>query len=236
MSADRPLRGGCSCGRNKYTVTVPQNASERAQVFFDNSAAHRRSQATPLSAWLRIPLAWYESSTYAYFDDESHNSIRRCYTSPQEQNAKRFFCGFCGTPLSYWFESADTDEADYISLTLGSLAGSDLRDLEELGLLPREALEEAEFDREKVEKAVPTVTANRDLGESLPWFETMVEGSKLGKMKREGGRRTSVNGQWRVEWEIVEWTADDGETGNMSPGKRKFGVVEESETPMDVGH
>ena len=50
-------------------------------------------------------------------------------------DAKRHFCGFCGTPLSYWSENPKS-EAEFISLTLGSLVGDDLRDLDELGLLP----------------------------------------------------------------------------------------------------
>jgi hypothetical protein len=74
--------------------------------------AEGKSQATPLSAWLRVPLDWYHSSTYAFFDDETHSSIRRTYTSPNEVNCKRSFCGFCGTPLSYWSESP-ASEAEY---------------------------------------------------------------------------------------------------------------------------
>jgi len=100
-----------------------------------------------------VPLTWYESSTFAFFGDETHATIRRCYTSPNDQSSKRYFCGFCGTPLSYWSEEPPS-EADYISLTLGSLAGSDLQDLEELGLLPKEATEDAENDKEVIEKAV----------------------------------------------------------------------------------
>jgi hypothetical protein len=76
MSRERPLQGGCSCGRNRYTILIPKDATEVAQVFFDSGHAHRKSvahfmptvrltedpvgksQASPLSAWLRVPLSW----------------------------------------------------------------------------------------------------------------------------------------------------------------------------------
>ena len=182
-----------------------------------------RSQAFPLSAWLRVPLSWYRSTTYAFFDDETHASIRRCYTSPIENNSKRHFCGFCGTPLSFWSEEPET-EADYISLTLGSLATSDLRDLEELGLLPKEALEDVEDDKERMETTASFAgnsLVSEDAREGLPWFETMVEGSKLGKMSRTRGQSRTGDGRLKVEWEIVEW--DDGSEGEtLVTGKRKL--------------
>ncbi|KAB8297121.1 hypothetical protein EYC80_002506 [Monilinia laxa] len=220
------LHGGCSCGRNKYIIEIPQNAVDGAQVFFDSSSVHRRSQAAPLSAWLRVPLAWYHSTTYAFFEDESHNIIRRSYTPPSEQHAKRHFCGFCGTPLSYWTEEPAA-HADYISLTLGSLASSDLRDLEELGLLPKEALEDAHNDKQTIETIIPHNENDDEGKQGIPWFETMVEGSRLGKMRTSRGRRTASDGRIKVEWEILEWTADD-ETPTAT-GKRKLDATSAGE-------
>ncbi len=165
-------------------------------------------------------------------DDETHSAIRRTYTSPQEQSSKRHFCGFCGTPLSFWSESPPS-EAEYISLTLCSLTGSDLRDLEDLGLLPQEALEDAEDDKEKVEN-VTSVTDNSLLhGQAtgqLPWFEAMVKGSRLGKVKRSWGHRRSDSGRFKIEWEIMEWTDDGTEGGEAVAGKRKIGELGEDET------
>lgn len=196
-----------------------------------------RSQATPLSAWLRIPLSWYQSSTYAFFNDESHSSIRRSYTSPDEQNSKRSFCGFCGTPLSYWSETPKTDEAEYISVTLGSLSSDDLRDLEEWGLLPKEALNDAETEKAQINSAANTGEKGmieKHFTEELPWFETLVQGSKLGKMKTGRGRKSGGNGKWTVEWEIVEWTADDDmEESNTNSAKRKAGELDEVDTRME---
>jgi hypothetical protein len=180
-------------------------------------------------------LTWYQSTTYAFFDDETPFAIRRSYTSPNEQSAKRHFCGFCGTPLSYWSESP-ASEAEYISLTLGSLNGSDLRDLEDLGILPSEALQDAENDKEKISNVVPFAGSNTLTGpanEGLPWFETMVEGSRLGRMKRSSGQRQ--DGRYKVEWEIMEWTEGD-EVGGTSPAKRKLDEVEENDSNMGGTH
>lgn len=155
--------------------------------------------------------------------DESHSSIRRTYTSPQETTCKRQFCGFCGTPLSYWSEEPPS-EADYISLTLGSLTGKDLRDLEDLGLLPEEAVEDVESAKDTIER-----TGRSIVHEGLPWFETMVEGSRLGKMKKSWGKHHSSDGRYQIEWEITEFTTDDEP---VAPAKRKVGVLEEADSNM----
>ncbi|KAI9051607.1 hypothetical protein LZ554_004651 [Drepanopeziza brunnea f. sp. 'monogermtubi'] len=227
------LHGGCSCGRNAYTITIPQNATEKPQVFFENSHGSRKSHATPLSAWLKVPLSWYQSTTQAFMTDESHAAIRRTYTSPSERDCQRHFCGFCGTPLSFWSESPPT-EAPYISLTLGSLASGDLRDLEDLGLLPAEALEDTEVDQGKIEKAATLAGSSALSGqgnEGLPWFETMVKGSRLGNVQRIWGEKTAGNGRFKIEWEIVEWTAADeeGGDGSVPSAKRKIGQVVEND-------
>lgn len=65
--------------------------------------------------------------------------IRRVYDNPFEGHTRRHFCGFCGTPLSYWSESP-RGEANYIQVTMGSLCREDLGDLEELGLIPETAI------------------------------------------------------------------------------------------------
>ncbi|TAQ85899.1 hypothetical protein B7494_g5801 [Chlorociboria aeruginascens] len=238
----RALSGSCFCQRNKYKIHIPENAKEIPRVFFDNSYAHRgipnlsssnrtdskqtgKSQGTPISAWIRVPLAWYESTTFSYFEDETHNNIRRTYSEPQD-NATRQFCGFCGTPLSYYTEIPQT-EAEYIALTLGSLSSSDLRDLEELGLLPTEVVEDAENDKEKMENVVAHARSNvlaDPTNEGMPWFETMVEGSKLGKMRKSWGHRQAKDERGYVEWEILEWTEEDD--AEPTTGKRKLDEIE----------
>jgi hypothetical protein len=101
-------------------------------------------------------------------------------------------------------------------------------------LLPKEATEDVE---EKKVENVPYAgsTINSDANEGLPWFETMVQGSKLGNVRRSWGSRHSGNGRIKVEWEIMEWT-DENENENTSPVKRKIGEVEESDLHMEGGH
>jgi len=158
-----------------------------------------------------------------------------------ERDAKRHFCGFCGTPLSYWSESPPS-EAEYISLTLGSLSGSDLRDLDELGLLPKEALEELEQRDAGEVPSTKTIIGEEALqGEGhqvVPWFESMLQGSSLGKVRRSRGTRHTRDGSVRMEWEIVELLPDDdaAEGNTQATGKRKLGDVESPDAVIDEGH
>ncbi|KLU87884.1 hypothetical protein MAPG_06874 [Magnaporthiopsis poae ATCC 64411] len=232
MASLRPLRGGCHCGRNHYTVNLPENCAEIARVLFDTDPRHRIFQASPISAFLRVPLTWYSSTTSAFFPDEASPTIRRTYTHPSQQHTKRCFCGFCGTPLSYWSEDPPA-EAEFIRLTLGSLHSEDLGDLEDLGLIPGTPPSEAETEGDggasgsSNSRPTRSVVARETLG--VPWFDSMVAGSRLGNLRasRVGGR--SRDGRVTYEWEIVEWTADgdgddkmddDGDGSQPGPSKR----------------
>jgi hypothetical protein len=200
------------------------------------------SLASPMASFLRVPLTWYRSATFAFFPDETNTMIHKVYTSPREQHAIRHFCGFCGTPLSYWSEEPRT-EADFIQLTLGSLHREDLGDLEDLGLLsdsegssraaspPTSAdavmtggsPEQGELDRQVA------IRGHREVFGGLPWFDSLIEGSRLGRrlgnVRASKGGGHSQDGTVRYEWEIVEYTeGDDDDDGNDTPrsGKRKL--------------
>ncbi|GKU01436.1 unnamed protein product [Fusarium langsethiae] len=228
MSTLRPLRGGCQCGRNRYIIAVPQDGINEAQVLFNTDSAHQTSLATPLAAYIRVPLSWYHSTTYSFFPDETHALIRRVYTHPSQEYSKRHFCGYCGTPLSYWSENPHT-EADFINLTLGSLLREDLRDLEDMGLIPEE-----EDNKTLTTQPSEVVGRNTALRQSygVPWFDGMVEGTRLGNMRRSQGVKQSQDGRVKVEWEIVEYSDNGDESKGSSrddidvemsvPGKRKM--------------
>ncbi|KAI0449537.1 hypothetical protein F5B21DRAFT_518110 [Xylaria acuta] len=219
------LRGSCRCGRNQYAIRVPSAASDLAEVIFDSDINHRLSSASPLSAFIRVPLLWYHSEVFPFFPDESRATIRRLYAHPNERHTQRSFCGYCGTPLSYWSEQPPS-EAEYIKLTLGSLLTEDLHNLQELGLV----LNDTEQDEmEVVPIAVPGSSrelVGRDIT-SIPWFDSLISGSRLGKIHTKKSRDDT---RW-VEFEITEWTAgDDNEGGegeadtsesSSSTGKRK---------------
>jgi hypothetical protein len=123
------------------------------------------------------------------------------------------------------------------------LEGSDLRDLDELGLLPEGALGEWEVE-EKAGGEVPS-TMRTVVGEEgqhveshgvVPWFETMLQGSSLGRVRRSRGKRQTQDGRMGIEWEIVELLPDEGAVGDtQSTGKRKLGDVESHAAVMDEG-
>lgn len=186
------------------------------------------AQTSPLAAFLRVPLDWYHSTTFAFFPDETSAMIRKVYISPRKGHSMRHFCGFCGTPLSYWSEQPRS-EADFIQVALGSLCSENLHDLEDLGLAPDvddevgETVPTTPQDTEMVvspsnEVMVRDGVGRRETAGGLPWFETLISGSKLGNMQTAKGISQSRDGSVRVEWEVYEWTDEDGTAG----GKRKY--------------
>jgi len=142
---------------------------------------------------------------------------------------KRYFCGFCGTPLAFWHESP-ADEADYIQLALGSLSPGDLTDLEELGLVPDLGSNPAsgEIDAYARENPAEGDKAIKK-GKGLSWLDQWLEESRFGTLRRAtGGEETRTeSGTVRVEWEVMEWAPGEGE-GEWGEclGKRKFQEVE----------
>ncbi|KAF2839431.1 hypothetical protein M501DRAFT_934256 [Patellaria atrata CBS 101060] len=226
------LHGSCACGRNRYLVSIPSNSAQALELIIDNSLSNRRHQATPFTPFLRIPLSWYHSSTYAYYPDETHRTIRRTFHTPP--STLRQFCGYCGTQLSSWHERTRAD-AERISLTLGSVDEDDVVGmLRELGVrsgLSSEAASEAEeeVEQEEVFPAVQRIVHHSPyLG--APWFESLVSDSRLGRLKRQKGGHTSADGNMSVEWEVVEWTEgdDDAQPNQESSvgGKRKIRDIE----------
>jgi hypothetical protein len=183
------LRGSCACGRNRYVVHIPHDAQQSAQILLDTSSHSRESralpgrkerkpsganatpgrlQASPLTAFLRIPLAWFQSSTIAFFPDETHQTIRRTFSPAvhsylegdddkeddddaasgrSSSSLRHQFCGYCGTPLARW--DASSREAErFVALTLGSLLDEDVEQLDVLGLLGESEWESDDHDEQ----------------------------------------------------------------------------------------
>ena len=125
----------------------------------------------------------------------------------------RHFCGFCGTPLSFWSENPQS-EKDYIQLTLGSLFPEDLGDLEELGLLGSSGSASGEASEEEDGQG-----GSKEVKEAMhgrmgvvPWLDSLLEGSRLGNMRRmKRGAELAMGGGKRVkvEWEGVEWDEEE---------------------------
>ncbi|KIW28700.1 uncharacterized protein PV07_08338 [Cladophialophora immunda] len=253
MSRTRPLQGACNCGRNHYYITVPPDATDRALIYFDGSSQSRRSQATPLTAWLRVPLSWYSSTTQSFFPDETHASIRRTFTPLHTPHSQRVFCGYCGTHLSFWTEQPP-EEAEYMNITLGSLLSEDLRALQDLDLLPEDVEAEGSADDAQqftmsgalqqgdqaaaeaaaIQQQNQPLTRTQRSGRTggLTWFEEMLDGSRLGRTQNtRRGVGISNDGLTRVEWEVSEYFDDgsDEPLQTATGSKRKIGDVGKDE-------
>ncbi|KAK3701609.1 hypothetical protein LTR37_015360 [Vermiconidia calcicola] len=226
------LHGSCACERNQYTIIIPTSSTSLAQVFFDNSVANRRSQATPVTAWLRVPLDFYHSTTYAHFPDETHHSIRRTFHTPAAHPAglptRRQFCGYCGTHLTAWNEGHEAHSADHLDITLGSLTGESVRRLQELAILADADEEDGDEGDEDDEDSMGGViassgrtsasAAHRMHNRGMPYFEEMVENSRLGRIKRQKGGHSSRDGRMTVHWEVVEIGGDEPTSIETSSG------------------
>lgn len=257
------LHGSCSCGRFRHIVDLPSQHAGRAELRYDNSSASRRSllwhrwklstsrhsstrttdeeansytgqhSASPLTLWLRVPLPWYTSATFAQFPDETHSSIQRTFTSPFTPTTSNKFCGYCGTQLSSWSEHT-RDEAEHICLPVGSLLDEDQELLNTLGFFGDSSDEETGTG---VAAPVQTnrtraVARSEPQARGAPWFEEIVRNTSLGRFRQQRGGH-SDNGV-QVEWEVTEWTEgdDDGESRSATPSKRKHGDLEGGDTEM----
>ena len=185
-----------------------------------------------------MPLSRLHSTTYALYPNEAHTEIRRVFTPYHAPKTKRHFCGFCGTLLTHWSEESP-QEAEWISVNLGSLRSESLERLHDAGFLTAsedvssEKTEEADFSLERTEHsaAVTQQFQGREV-RGVPWFEEMVEGSDLGRIKRRRGGKTSADGRVQYEWEVVEIEGDEGENTMASTAKRKIDMMGDGD---DVG-
>lgn len=237
MSDNLPLRGGCSCGRNQYVIHPSISREDSLQVLLEDKA----DQGKPVARFgfkvlmptfndtgrvlsLRVPLSRLRSTTYAFYPDETHHAIRRVFTPRNAPHSKRYFCGFCGTQLTYWTEES-REEADWVCVSIGSLRSESLEILEEAGLFASAGEDESEVMSE--EKELGKGRAKRKHMRELsgtPWFEEMIEGSELGKLKRRRGWQESPDGRTKIEWEVVEFTAEDEEATSVDGGKHRIEV------------
>ncbi|KAF2820308.1 hypothetical protein CC86DRAFT_305355 [Ophiobolus disseminans] len=235
--ATQRLHGACACGRNRYVVEMPSQQVQQAELRYDNTSASRQHSASPLTLWLRVPLPWYTSATFAQFPDETRSSIQRSFTSPFTSNHRRVFCGYCGTQLSSWNEKT-RDEAEHICLTVGSLLEDDQQLLGELGFLPHHDSSDEEPTTSDAGPSRPnhsrTVARSEPASRGAPWFEEIVRNTTLGRFKQQRGGHSESG--VRVEWEVVEWTeADDADDErSATPSKRKFGDVEADDSEMQI--
>lgn len=174
---------------------------------------------------LRVPLTTIRSSTHAFYPDETHSLIRRVFIPPHAPQTKRHFCGFCGTPLTHWSEESP-EEADYVRVNMGSLKSESVERLEEAGVLSSAAGDENQMPKAVAKEHQESGMIEKKHGREVrgnPWFEEVIDGSALGRIKRRRGGGSSADGKTTVEWEVTEIGGDDEEVTNT--GKRKLGSL-----------
>ena len=91
--------------------------------------------------------------------------------------------------------------------------------------------DEGEETRESAKKPkhVTAIGQGREVRGS-PWFEEMIEGSRMGRLKRRRGGQISSDGSTRVEWEVTEFDGGEPDEGSVhNNNKRKLGSLGESE-------
>ncbi|KAL8934720.1 MAG: hypothetical protein Q9211_005080 [Gyalolechia sp. 1 TL-2023] len=206
MTEEGALEGACSCGRNHYIILAPQSFRELFSVIYDDRVEHARSLS------LRVPLSHIQSTTHAFYPDETHRTIRRIFTPRHAPHTKRHFCGFCGTSLTHWSDESEAD-AEWVYVNLGSLRRGSVEKLADEGML--NAVDDSN------ERSTTTSEARVS---GAPWYEELIEGSELARLKRKRGGKSSADGRSKVEWEVVEVTSELGDPGT-STGKRKLDQV-----------
>ena len=142
----------------------------------------------------------------------------------------RHFCGICGTPLSHWSEE-NPEEAELIYVNLKTLRSESFDRLEDAGLLSGLSSEEEKEEARESNEPPQQVNAIGQAREirGNPWFEEMIQGSRLGRIRRRRGGESSSDGSTKVEWEITEFEAGEGDEGGLSNNKRKLGSLVESD-------
>ncbi|KAL8787204.1 MAG: hypothetical protein Q9195_007895 [Heterodermia aff. obscurata] len=128
--------------------------------------------------------------------------------------------------LSSWSERTP-EEAQWIVVNMSSLRHDSLERLQNAGYLA--APEEEEGNTKSQEEPSQSLAVeHQDLGREVrgsPWFEEMVEGSELGRIRRRRGGKTSTDGRTRYEWEVVEIGGEEAENTATGTAKRKLGVM-----------
>ena len=104
---------------------------------------------------------------------------------------------------------------------MGSLSSESLSLLGDIGLLPTISNEEDYHDSVSKSEQLTLQTKGREI-KGQPWFEDIIEGSELGRIRRRRGGKTDSDGKTRVEWEVVEFNAEDRVPSEGGSGKRKL--------------
>ena len=117
-----------------------------------------RQHGAPLIAELRLPLAWVTYTTHPTSATETPESILKVHHSTPGQVERRF-CGYCGTPLSFWRPSND-EEKNILYIPIAALLDESQKVLVE-------------------QVGTPELHFHWDSGAG--WFQKLLEGSEVVK-------------------------------------------------------
>lgn len=164
-------------------------------------------------------------------------------SQPALPPTRRQFCGYCGTLITAWNEAlhaggfGNNRGSDYIDVSLGSLLDESLDKLESLGILPDDSDEDSvqgvADELRRGASVQEDITRNEDgsipvavrkssqaaqaphrmQNRGMPYFEEMIEHSRLGRIRRQVGGHTSQDGTSTVQWEVVEIGGDEPSSG-----------------------
>ena len=141
--------------------------------------------------------------------DETHSSIRKTFTPHHAPHCKRNFCGFCGTHLTYWSEQPIT-EADYLNVTVETLAEEGIDFLRELDLLSEDM---------NPGNLTGAVSSSRPSQVSVTTSQNDRAVPRSWKTRR--GVAITSDGSTKVEWEVSELGGAEEEEERTGRAKRK---------------
>lgn len=124
--------------------------------------------------------------------------------------------------MTHWSEEREAD-ANWVYVNFGSLKSESVEKLVDEGLLDTADDNEESTVTEGKALDPTTISEGREVS-GAPWYEELIEGSELGRLKRKRGGQSSADGRSKVEWEVVEFTSEPGDIGT-NPGKRKLDQV-----------
>jgi hypothetical protein len=142
--------------------------------------------------------------------------ISRVYEGDHPDCWQRRFCGFCGTPLTYWSDV----ERDFILVTLGSLSSAHLNGLADMGFVSEDS-ETSEVLPETPNREKTTSIASEPFT-GVGWIDDLMQGSPIRNMKitvlRGVQEKQTAERIPAIEWEISEWRDhDDSDDSDDSP-------------------
>lgn len=116
-----------------------------------------------------------------------------------------------------------------IYINLGSLKSESVERLEDAGLLSTATEKDQGPSAAVTQSKTATTTEQGREVRGTPWFEEMIEGSELGRIRRRRGGEISIDGRMRTEWEVTEFEGDGAEEDGGGTGKRKHDSLVESD-------